>query len=719
MSINVTILESPTIPVSVSPSTGSSLNLEAGQYSRHAVAHRAGNNDELDHNLIANLQGGSQAERFHLTEGEVNLIYQNSGNVNAISGEFSSQISTLQTATGVLRGDIDSNDSDIFALQTATGVLRGDIYSNDSDILNLQIATGNLDTRVTQNTIDIFTVSGLLSNDALTDIVFQTGDQLISGFKTFEDDLTINANANLTGNLSINGLISTVDSIQFNTLAGETVGQGQFAWNSEDLTMDLGLDTNVTLQLGQEQVIRVKCADPLGVFDGMPVYAYGTTGGSDNIEIKRYSSAADYGVDELYFIGIATEDIAFNGVGFVTTFGRVREVDGRAYGINNGVKDPADTSNWGFGDVLYVSPNIAGTLTKIIPESPDARIPVAMVLKAPNQSNITLMVRAEHGYHLTELHDVYARTPSDGQTLIYNAANERWENTTLDLSSYAEISFVNQVSGDLNSSIESLQNQTGNYYLASNPSGFITGVDLSSFATTSFVTGVSGFLENQIIDLNNQTGNYYTIDNPSGYITGLDLSNYSTIGFTTGISGYLQNQIIDLNNATGNYYLASNPSGYITGVDLSDYVTGDVIRPSDTGIFYTNDNPSGFITGVDLSSYAEISFVTGVSGDLNSSIQILESQTGDYYQNSNPSGFITGVDQVSFVTLMQTGIEETGIQFPYTFAAIPRVLADMQLVSDTGYLVGIKNVTATGYTAIFSDIIEETGLYLHTFAINQ
>ena len=104
---------------------------------------------------------------------------------------------------------------------------------------------------------------------------------------------------------------------------------------------------------------------------------------------------------------------------------------------------------------------------------------------------------------------------------------------------------------------------------------------------------------------------------------------------------------------------------------------------------------------------------------MNSSIQILQSQTGDYYQNSNPSGFITGVDQVSFVTLMQTGIEETGINFPYTFAAIPRVLVDMQLVSDTGYLVGIKNVTATGYTAIFSDIIEETGLYLHTFATNQ
>ena len=256
------------------------------------------------------------------------------------------------------------------------------------------------------------------------------GDLTINGNTTFNGNNTIDGNSSITGNVSIEGAITSIDSIQFDKAASITVEQGELAWNAEDLTLDLGLDTNVTLQLGQEQVIRVKCADPLGVFDGMPVYAYGTIGGSDNIEIKRYSSAADYGVDELYFIGIATEDIASNGVGFVTTFGRVREVDGRAYGTSNGVKDPADSGNWVFGDVLYVSPNIAGTLTRIIPESPDARIPVAMVLKAPNQSNITLMVRAEHGYHLTELHDVYARTPNNGDVLAYNASNSRWENTS-------------------------------------------------------------------------------------------------------------------------------------------------------------------------------------------------------------------------------------------------------------------------------------------------
>ncbi|MEY2924725.1 MAG: Nitrincola phage, partial [Bacteroidota bacterium] len=137
------------------------------------------------------------------------------------------------------------------------------------------------------------------------------------------------------------------------------------------------------------------------------------------------------GVDELYFIGIATEDMVENQIGFVTTFGKVRQVDGRAFGTNNGIKDPADTSDWEFGNVLWVSPNVAGTLTTIKPLAPNRRIPVAMVLKAPNQSNVTLMVRAEHGYHLDEIHDVRYTNLQDKELLAWNSADQVWENKSV------------------------------------------------------------------------------------------------------------------------------------------------------------------------------------------------------------------------------------------------------------------------------------------------
>ena len=52
----------------------------------------------------------------------------------AATGSLSSDISTLQTATGVLRADIDSNDTEISALQTATGVLSQVSVTGSSSI---------------------------------------------------------------------------------------------------------------------------------------------------------------------------------------------------------------------------------------------------------------------------------------------------------------------------------------------------------------------------------------------------------------------------------------------------------------------------------------------------------------------------------------------------------------------------------------------------------
>ena len=176
---------------------------------------------------------------------------------------------------------------------------------------------------------------------------------------------------------------------------------------------------------------------------------------------------------------------------------------------------------------------------------------------------------------------------------FYPRSNPSGFITGVDLSNYATIPYVTGVSGDLNNKISNIASGTGQFYLASNPSGFITGVDLTPYATISFTTGISGSLQNQITTLNNQTGQYvltgstgsfitqsqtgqfYAASNPSGFITGVDLSNYATIGFTTGISGSLQQSISNLESHTGDYYPRTNPSGYITGIPNIVYTTGN------------------------------------------------------------------------------------------------------------------------------------------------
>jgi hypothetical protein len=248
--------------------------------------------------------------------------------------------------------------------------------------------------------------------------------------------------------------------------------------------------------------------------------------------------------------------------------------------------------------------------------------------------------------------------PSDTGA-FYPASNPSGFITGVNLSSYATISFTTGISGSLQSQITTINNatgifvtesETGLFYPSNNPSGFITGVDLSAYVTGAVVRpSETGAFVTQ-----SQTGQFYPASNPSGFITGVNLSSYATTSYVTGVSGALQSQITTLNSQTGSY------------------VTGSVVRPSETGAltgaFYPRfSNPSQFITNASLIGYATTSYVTGVSGFLQTQITTLnsrtgsyvtgsvvrpsetgifitQSQTGQFYPSSNPSGFITGVD---------------------------------------------------------------------------
>ena len=331
---------------------------------------------------------------------------------------------------------------------------------------------------------------------------------------------------------------------------------------------------------------------------------------------------------------------------------------------------------------------------------------------------------------------------------------------------FATFDYVDEASGVLQANIDSISNITGDFYLRSNPSGYITGVDLSNYAEISYVNLASGELNSKIDEINSHSGDYYPNDNPSGFITGVDLGDYAEISYVEDVSGILNGRIGELESNTGNYYLNSNPSGFITGIDLSDYVTGDVVRPSETGQFYPNSNPSGFITGVDLSnyyteseidsklsntgewndayswgdhsvegyvtgdvvrpqetgnfytrdnpsgyitgvnldSYATISFATGISGQLQNQITNLDNNTGLYYLNSNPSGFVTG----SVVRPSDTGLFYPSSN-PSGYISASNVVANYVALTGNQVISGVKDfvsgVSIGGNLTVDSDTL--------------
>lgn len=201
--------------------------------------------------------------------------------------------------------------------------------------------------------------------------------------------------------------------------------------------------------------------------------------------------------------------------------------------------------------------------------------------------------------------------------------------------------------------------EKGDYYSASNPSGFITGVDLSNYYEkneTSSKEEINNAITSVENIINNLSGEYYPLDNPSGFITGVDLSDYQK---TADMTAY---QEAGNYQTAGDYYSASNPSGFITGVDLSNYyqknetsskeeindaLTSKLDATSfDPNAFYPSSNPSGFITGVDLTDYVERDELTAYQ------------EKGDYYSASNPSGFITGVDLSNYYEKNETSSKE-------------------------------------------------------------
>lgn len=204
------------------------------------------------------------------------------------------------------------------------------------------------------------------------------------------------------------------DYIDVNTTAPAPVGAvGRLRWNDTDGTLDLGLKGgNVTLQLGQENVLLVKNDEVTALNDGEVVYIAGASGA--NLLVKR--ALADSDLTSATTIGVVTEPITPNGQGFITTFGQVRGLV---------------TSTFNEGDALYLSPTTPGAITATKPVAPQHMVLVGYCTKK-SAGNGEIFVKVDNGYEIDELHNVLITNPVlAGSLLIYDPTVGIWKNARL------------------------------------------------------------------------------------------------------------------------------------------------------------------------------------------------------------------------------------------------------------------------------------------------
>lgn len=135
---------------------------------------------------------------------------------------------------------------------------------------------------------------------------------------------------------------------------------GQFFYDSDDqdLAFDCN-DSNVRLNIGQEEWIMVVNNTGSTIANGQAVYISGSSGGRPTIALAQANAAATTNG-----AGLTTQSIANGATGRVTCIGLVRGID---------------TSAFAAGATVFISSTVAGGLTSTAPSAPNYRYRVGIV----------------------------------------------------------------------------------------------------------------------------------------------------------------------------------------------------------------------------------------------------------------------------------------------------------------------------------------------------
>jgi hypothetical protein len=244
--------------------------------------------------------------------------------------------------------------------------------------------------------------------------------ELSGSSQDLEDVLSVGNSAGIYDISLNNNDLLNVNILDFNLSSTDVAGAGQFVWNDADGTLDLGLKGgNVKLQLGQENIVRVvNKTTPLITLQEsnyQAVVISGATGQRLSVKLAK----ADSDANSAGTIGLVTETILGNQEGFVTTVGRINEIN---------TTGSLQGETWNDGDILYLSPTVFGGITNVKPVAPNHLIVIGYVEYA-HAIHGKIYVKVDNGYELGELHDVaFPTTPANNQILQYSFSNLRWEN---------------------------------------------------------------------------------------------------------------------------------------------------------------------------------------------------------------------------------------------------------------------------------------------------
>jgi hypothetical protein len=361
--------------------------------------------------------GGGGATNLSLIANPTNNIVTNS-NGNGFTIPLAGAVNAgLITATEKTKIETALQPSAIAGFATTT-------YVNQQDNLKVDKVTG----KSLVNDTEITKLAGI---EAGAEANVNADWNATSGDAEILNKPTI---PSITGLVPYTGATSDVDlgenqiksgQIELDQTPTGVFGVGKIRWNDTEGTAEIRLKgNNVTLQIGQELVKRVVNKTTTNITLQEANYQVVKIIGAAGQRLSVDLAQANTSLNTATTLGVVTETIANNQEGFITYSGEVN-------GINTTGSLQGET--WADGDVLYLSPTIAGSVTNIKPIAPNHSVIVGYVEHAHN-TNGKIFVKIDNGYELEDLHNVsstsYNSVIETDSLLVRDTTNSIWKRFT-------------------------------------------------------------------------------------------------------------------------------------------------------------------------------------------------------------------------------------------------------------------------------------------------
>jgi hypothetical protein len=422
---------------------------------------------------------------------------------------------------------------------------------------------------------------------ARTTVLASSNSGLLVNFSSGTQDVWCDYPAQKAVSLDSAGAIRAGSNpyIDFEDGNGTTVAAGRMWYGASEGNWNLGMGGgNITQQVGEELFRYGKASSAITDSPLQLVYKTGVVGASGNI---TFAPAVAGITDADQIIGCATENIALNAFGRVTTYGIIHGIttNGTAYG-----------ETWADNDDIYYNPTTGG-LTKTLPSAPNLKVLIGTVINAGSGGSGSFIVKLGFATYLSRLSDVQITSATGGQLLTYNQTGSYWKNTSL--SAGTGISVTPTAGGAITVANTGVTSVTGTAPVVS--SGGATPAISMAAATGS----VNGYLTSTDWTTFNNKGSgtvtAVSVTSANGFAGTSSGGATPALTLSTSISGVLKGNGTAISAATSGTDYSAGTSALSTGILKSTTTTGALTIAVAADFPTLNQNTTGTaanVTGV-------------------------------------------------------------------------------------------------------------------------